>query len=327
MPENVSMARRIMSFVTKWGTLLVIVAMFAFFTFYLWGMFLTRDNMITILRSTSIVAIISMGMTVAVAVGGMDLSIGATAGLAMNLAAMMFFWYHQGVVVAMSVAIFFSAVCGVINGVLVVKCKIPDMLATLATSFMIQGISITIAGGGSVTRGIGRAAGGTSDGIMPQIFRDMGRSPWIILIMFAVTAVVFVFMSFTKHGRYMYVTGENIEAARLSGIAVNRYRIFAYVIAGVCAAIAGMLLASRLGSAQLGAADGYLMPAVASTFIGLSVLGAGKANAFGTLAGAFLMALMENGLIMMSVPYYSMNIFKGLVLAAALALAFFGGRK
>lgn len=327
MPENVSFSRRLFGFVTKWGTLLVIVAMFLYFTIHLWGMFLTKDNMITILRSTSIVAIISMGMTLAVSVGGMDLSIGATAGLAMNLAAMMFFWYHQGVVVAILVACAASAVCGFVNGLLVVKCKIPDMLATLATSFMIQGISITLAGGGSVTQGIGRAAGGASDGVMPAIFREFGKAPWIILIMFAVTVVVFVFMSFTKHGRYMYVTGENIEAARLSGIAVNRYRVFAYMAAGVCAAIAGMLLASRLGSAQLGAADGYLMPAVASTFIGLSFLGAGKANALGTLAGAFLMALMENGLIMMSVPYYSMNIFKGVVLACALALAFFGLRK
>lgn len=222
MPENQRIGNRIMGFVTKWGTLLVIVVMFAYFTFHLWGMFLTTDNMITILRSTSIVAVISMGMTAAVAVGGMDLSIGATAGLAMNLVSMMFFWYHMSVVPAMIVAVFFSAICGVINGILVVRCKIPDMLATLATSFMIQGISITIAGGGSVTQGIGRAAGGSSDGIMPQIFRSFGRSPWIIVIMFVVTIIVFVFMSFTKHGRYMYVTGENIEAARLSGIAVDR---------------------------------------------------------------------------------------------------------
>ncbi|MFA5313933.1 MAG: ABC transporter permease [Methanomassiliicoccales archaeon] len=312
-----------LDFISKWGTLLVIVGMFLFFTFDMWGLFLTRDNMINILRSVSITTIISIGMTFAVSVNGMDLSIGAIAGFAMNIVAMMFLWYQMNTFFSIFIAIGLSTIFGLLNALLIVKFRIPDMLGTLATSFMIGGISITMAGGGSITEGIVRLDGQPALGKMTLLFRELGRAPWIIIIMLTVVTLAFIFFAFMKHGRYLYVVGQNIEAARLSGIPVNRYRTFAYIIASVCAAIGGVLLASRLGSAQLGAADGYLMPAVAATFIGLSVAGSGKANPLGTLAGAFLMGLMENGLIMESVPYYSMNIFKGIVLAIALTLAFF----
>ncbi len=315
--------RDILDFISKWGTLIGVIFLFLFFTLDMWGVFLTPENIIVILRSVSIGAVIAIGMTFAVSVNGMDLSIGANAGLAMNIVAMMFFWYEMNTFYAIIIAILVSMIFGFLNAFLIVKLKIPDMLATLATQFTISGISITIAGGGSVTEGINRLDGKPSLGKMEPIFRELGKAPWIIIIMLVVVLLAFVIFNYTKHGRYLYVVGQNIEAARLSGIQVNKYRTLAYVVSAFCAAVGGILLASRLGSAQMGAADGYLMPAVASTFISLSVAGAGKANPLGTLLGALLMGIMENGLIMESVPYYSMNIFKGIVLAIALAIAFF----
>lgn len=318
--------RRALDFLSKWGTPLAIIVMFLFFSIDMKGMFLTVDNIINILRSVSITTIMAIGMTFAVSVDGMDLSLGALAGFAMNIVAMMFIWYEMGTVQAILIAVVLTTALGLVNAFLVVKMKIPDMLATLATQFMITGISITLAGGGSITEGINRLDGKLAMGKMSPFFKQLGRAPWIIIIMLVVVAVAFVFFTFSKHGRYLYMVGENKEAARLSGISVKKYRTFAYLMSALCASIGGILLASRLGSAQMNAADGYLMPAVAATFISLSVAGAGKANPIGTMLGALLMGMMENGLIMESVPYYSMNIFKGLVLAIALALAFVGDR-
>ncbi len=119
------------------------------------------------------------------------------------------------------------------------------------------------------------------------------------------------------------MVGGNREAARLSGIPVNRYRTLAYFLSTFLTGIGGVMLAARIGSAQVNAGAGFLMPAVAAAFIGYSVAGAKKTKAIGTLVGAVLVGILENGLIMMSVPYYSLNIVKGAVLAIALAITYF----
>ena len=135
--------------------------------------------------------------------------------------------------------------------------------------------------------------------------------PVIVLIMLAVTVAVQLFLSLTKHGRRMYAIGGNPEAARLSGIRTVRYRVAAYVISSWLAALGGILLASRIGSSQVNAGGGYLMDAVAAAYIGFSLAGAGKPNALGTLIGAVLLGVLQNGTVMLSVPYYAMDIIKG----------------
>ena len=114
-----------------------------------------------------------------------------------------------------------------------------------------------------------------------------------------------------------------MEAARLSGIPVNRYRTLAYILSCSLAALGGIMLAARLGSSQINAGAGYLMPSVAAAYIGFSVAGQGRPNAIGTFLGAVLVGVLENGLVMLSVPYYSLNIVKGSVLALALAMTYF----
>jgi len=141
--------------------------------------------------------------------------------------------------------------------------------------------------------------------------------------MLVIVALTHIFLNYTKHGRYLYVVGGNEEAARLSGIPVKRYRTLAYFLSALLAGIGGLMLAARIGSAQVNAGAGFLMPAVAAAFIGYSVGGIKKPNAIGTLIGAVLVGILENGLIMMSVPYYSLNIVKGAVLAIALAVTYY----
>jgi len=141
--------------------------------------------------------------------------------------------------------------------------------------------------------------------------------------MITIVLLVHVFLSYTKFGRYMYAVGGNKEAARLSGISVNKYLVIAGLMSSIFVGLGGILVASRNMSAQIQGAAGYTMPAIAAVFIGRSVAGVGKPNAIGTFIGASLVGILENGLIMMSVPYYSLNAIKGIVLALALASTYY----
>lgn len=318
----------LMKFITKWGTLITIIVLFVFFTFANWNsstnssIFLTKDNMITIIRSISITAIIAIGLTFSLSVNGMDLSIGANANLADFLVMSMFVWYSMSIGLSIILTILICLVVGLINSFLIVKMKIPDMVAALSTMFMFQGVAMTYSNGGAITERMTMKNGKAAQGLVSAAFRDLGKEPWIIIIMLLVALFAYFFLNYTKHGRYMYAVGGNPEAARLSGIPVNKYRILAYLLSAGFAALGGILIAARVGTAQVNAGNAYLMPSVAAAYIGFSVAGAGKPNALGTLVGAVLVGMLENGLIMMSVPYYAMDIIKGAVLAIALALTY-----
>ena len=320
--------RGLMEFITKWGTLLTILLLFIIFTFGNWNpaknssIFLTPDNMITILRSISITAIIAIGLTFSLSVNGMDLSIGATANFADFLIMTMFVWYNLSIGMSIFLTLIICLVIAAINSLLIVKLKIPDMVSTLSVMFMFQGVAMTYSSGGAITERMTRANGVAATGLVPVAFRAMGKEPWLIIIMLATVAFAHFFLNYTKHGRYMYAVGGNPEAARLSGISVNKYKILAYTLSALFAALGGIFIAARVGTAQVNAGGTYLMPSVAAAYIGFSVAGAGKPNALGTLAGAILVGLLENGLIMMSVPYFAMDIVKGGVLAIALALTY-----
>ena len=319
---------KIMAFVKKWGTILVTVAVFIFFSFINWdddtnsSLFLTTDNIITILRSISIMAIIAIGLTYSLTVNGMDLAVGATANLADTFIMTMFVWYNMSIGTSIVLTILACLTVAVINSFLIVKLKIPDMIATLAVMFMYQGVALTYSNGGAITERMVRPDGSHADGLVPAAFKALGIEPDLVVIMLLVVAFAFFFLNYTKYGRYMYSIGGNPEAAKLSGIPVNRYKIIAYVLSAVFSAIGGICLAARVGTAQVSAGDAFLMPAVAAAFIGFSVGGAGKPNAIGTLIGAVLVGVLENGLIMMAVPYYAMNIIKGLVRALAMTMTY-----
>lgn len=325
--EGNKKSKSLMKLVTKWGTLITIIVVFIIFTFVNWNsstnssIFLTNDNIITIIRSISITAIIAIGLTFSLTVNGMDLSIGANANFADFLVMSMFVWYSMNIISSILLSIFICLIIGLINSFLIVKMKIPDMVAALSTMFMFQGVAMTYSNGGAITERMMRA-GKATEGLVPITFRNLGKEPWIIVIMLLVVIFAHFFLNYTKYGRYMYAVGGNPEAARLSGISVNKYRVLAYLLSAGFAALGGILIAARVGTAQINAGAAYLMPAVAAAYIGFSVAGAGKPNALGTLAGAALVGMLENGLIMMSVPYYAMDIIKGAVLAIALALTY-----
>lgn len=312
----------ITDYVTKWGTVIAVVVLIAFFSITM-PQFISSSNIITILRSISIVTVIAIGLTVALTVNGLDLSIGSAATFANSLVVSLFVWYSMSTLSALIIALIVTLIIAAVNSLLIVKVKIPDMLATLSTMFIFEGIAMTYTGGGSISEGMPRLDGTPTVGVLTHSFKLLGQVPYIIIIMLAVVGLVYVFLNYTKHGRYLYVVGGNIEAARLSGIPVDRYRAIAYFLSTLLAALGGVMIASRIGSAQINTGAGYLMPAVAAAFIGYSFGGSGKPNAIGTFVGAVLIGVLENGLVMMSVPYYSLNIVKGSVLALALAITYF----
>ncbi|AJK24627.1 ABC transporter permease [Yersinia pestis] len=321
LPDVQPWRHQLFDFLYKWGMLLTVVALIALF-----GLasdnFLDPNNIINILRSIAIVTVIAIGVSISLSIGGFDLSVGSTASLANAVVVSLFVWYGFGTTGAIILTLLICTLVGLFNAFLIVVLKIPDMLATLASLFVIQGVAMTYSRGGSITQSMLLPSGDMAEGVIPEIFSALGQVPVIVLIMLAVTVVVQLYLSLTKHGRRMYAIGGNPQAARLAGIRTVRYRVLAYVLSAQLAALGGILLASRIGSSQVNAGSGYLMDAVAAAYIGFSVAGSGKPNAFGTLIGAIILGVLQNGLVMLSVPYYAMDIIKGLVLAMALALTY-----
>ncbi|AJJ10515.1 branched-chain amino acid transport system / permease component family protein [Yersinia rohdei] len=321
LPDAQPWRHQLFDFLYKWGMLLTVVALIALF-----GLasdnFLDPNNIINILRSIAIVTVIAIGVSISLSIGGFDLSVGSTASLANAVVVSLFVWYGFGTTGAILLTLLICTLVGLFNAFLIVVLKIPDMLATLASLFVIQGVAMTYSHGGSITQNMLLPSGDMAEGVIPEIFSALGQVPVIVIIMLAVTIVVQLYLSLTKHGRRMYAIGGNPEAARLAGIRTVRYRVLAYVLSSLLAALGGILLASRIGSSQVNAGGGYLMDAVAAAYIGFSLAGSGKPNAVGTLIGAIILGVLQNGLVMLSVPYYAMDIIKGLVLAMALALTY-----
>ena len=309
-----------MDFMGKWGTPAVIAILLVFFSLHMPSNFPTLKNFETIARSICIVTVISMGKTFAVAVDGIDLSIGIAATFACTAVTICFVWFNLPAPLAITVTILATLIIGAFNAFLIVKVNVPAMLATLATSFIFEGIYLTIAGGGAISETMQLASGRQAIGKLSAGFKLIGQAPWIIIFMFVCVLVVFVYFKYTKFGRFTYIVGSNPTVARLSGISVGFYTTLAYLFSALFGCLGGLLIAARTGGAQVGSGVPYLMPAVAATFIGKSLGGVGKANAIGTLCGAALIGILENGLVMERVPYYALNIAKGGVLALALAI-------
>lgn len=325
--EPVRQKVSIFDFFYKYGTVLTIVIVIAIFS-VLSPNFLTADNISDILRSISIVTLIAVGVTLSLTINGLDLSVGSTAGLATILSASMLVLHRQELIVAIIVPIIAAVLIGLVNAFLVVKVKIPDILATLSMMFIVQGALLTYTKGYAIYANMPLADGGRAPGIFIPSFIHIGQGeilgiPIPVLIMLLAVLVVHIFLTYTKYGRFFYVTGGNMEAARLSGVPVNKYRVYAYVLSALFAGIGGVVLAARIGVGEVNAGAPFLMDAVAAAYIGFSVFGAGKPNVIGTLFGSILIGVLLNGLTMLNVPYYTQDIIKGAVLAGALAITYY----
>ncbi|MDF2962564.1 MAG: transporter [Paenibacillus sp.] len=320
------MKNKLLDYSYKYGALVIIAAVISTFSI-LNENFLSYDNMADILRSISIVTFVAIGVTFSQIVDGFDLSVGSTVSLTTVVAATMMVWYQLPLIVVLTVPLLIGVIIGLLNALLIVKVRIPDLLATLAVMYIIGGVHKTYTKGFSIYNNMQMQDGTKAPGKFTESFLWIGQGklfglPVPVVLMIVAVILVHVFLTYTRWGRQLYVTGGNQEAARLSGISVQRVRTLAYVLSGIFAAIGGILFAARVGSGQIDAGAPLLMESVAAVFVGFSVFGAGKPNVVGTFFGAVLIGVLLNGLTMLNLPYYAFDIIKGSVLVFALAITF-----
>lgn len=319
--------QRFTAFSIKYGFLIVIAASFIGFglaqpAFWSW------PNLFSILLGVTIYGILALGVTFTLVIDGFDLSVGSTAAMSVMMASYSMVVLEMSGTAAIVVCLLLGAVIGLVNGLLIVKVKIPDLLATLGTMFLIQGLQLIPSGGRSIGTGMMLPNGDEAMGEFSEGFLFLGQGrlfdliPTPVVFMLVLALIVYVVLEHTRWGRVFYAIGGNAEAARLVGANVDRYRITAYVLSGSIASFGGVLLAARVGRGDVSSGSGLLLDAVGAALIGFAVLGARKPNAFGTIVGAIFVGLLLNGLTMMNLPYFWQDFIKGCVLVAALAFTF-----
>ncbi|PBC63694.1 transporter [Streptomyces sp. Tue6028] len=275
------------------------------------GDFLTTDNLLNIGVQAAVTAILAFGVTFVIVSAGIDLSVGSVAALSATVLA----WTatSQGVPVwiAVILAIATGIACGLVNGVLISYGKLPPFIATLAMLSVGRGLSLVISQGSPIP--------------FPDSISHLGDTlggwlPVPVLVMVVMGLITAVILGRTYIGRSMYAIGGNEEAARLSGLRVKKQKLAIYALSGLFAAAAGIVLASRLSSAQPQAAQGYELDAIAAVVIGGASLAGGTGKASGTLIGALILAVLRNGLNLLSVSAFWQQVVIGVVIALAVLL-------
>ena len=270
--------------------------------------FLTLPNLTNIARQVSINAIIASGMTLVIITGGIDLSVGSLVALS-GCMALMAMPLPGSDYLGIFVGLLVASLAGLFNGLLVAYGRVPPFIATLAMLIMARGIALAITAGQPIVRSSG-----------PYLFLGegyLGPLPVPIAVMILVLAASYFILNNTSLGSYLYATGGNEEAARLSGIKVSRIKVWVYVLSGIASGIAGLVLAARLGSAQPNTGVGFELDAIAAVVLGGTSLMGGKGGIWGTLIGTFIIGVLNNGFNLLDVsPYYQL-IAKGIIIIIA----------
>ena len=316
-----------LDFAIKYGFLALMAGLIIFFSVAAEG-FLSPFSAVFILQSVAITGILALGVTATLVVDGFDLSIGAVATSALMLSAYVMVVWEMSAFWAVALSLAMGAAVGAMNGFMIVKFKVPDLLATLGMMFLLLGVQRIPTEGRSISTGMALPDGTIANGTFSDAFLMLGRYhigdlvPLSVIFLIAVAVLIWGFLELTRHGRLMYAIGSNAQAASLAGTNVNRYKILAYMISGTMASLGGILLSARLGRGDVASGNNLLLDAVAAALIGFAVLGLGKPNAFGTAIGALFVGILLQGLTMLNAPYYTQDFIKGAVLVVALVFTF-----
>ncbi|MEV4036624.1 ABC transporter permease/substrate-binding protein [Streptomyces umbrinus] len=275
------------------------------------GDFLTTDNLLNIGVQAAVTAILAFGVTFVIVSAGIDLSVGSVAALSATVLAWSATSEGVPVWIAVILAIATGIACGLVNGVLISYGKLPPFIATLAMLSVGRGLSLVISQGSPIA--------------FPESVSHLGDTlggwlPVPVLVMIGMGLITALILGRTYIGRSMYAIGGNEEAARLSGLRVKKQKLVIYALSGLFAAAAGIVLASRLSSAQPQAAQGYELDAIAAVVIGGASLAGGTGKASGTLIGALILAVLRNGLNLLSVSAFWQQVVIGVVIALAVLL-------
>ena len=284
--------------------------------------FATKDNLFNVARQISVNVCISVGMTMVILTGGIDLSVGSilaftgaiAAGLFKNgielQGANLFIGFSLFGVIWLTMAV--GGLLGSFNGVMITKFKVPPFVATLAMLTIARGLTMLYTKGFPITQ-----LGDSFTYLGIGWFLGIPMPVWISILVIALSVF---FMNKTRTGRYIYAIGGNERAALLSGVNVNKVKVIVYMIAGALAGIAGLLVTARLDSAQPNAGLGYELDSIAAVVIGGTSLSGGKGSIIGTVIGAGIIGVLNNGLVLLNVSPFWQQVIKGLVILLAVII-------
>lgn len=268
--------------------------------------FLTSSNLISITRQVAINAILACGMTFVILTGGIDLSVGSASALNATVIALLL-KNNFPVIPTLIFSLILGCVIGAVNGFFVTKTKLPPIIVTLSMMEITRGTALLLTGGYPVS------------GYKADInFIGSGNVPLYIVIF--VFIIAWLFLTYTRSGRYIYAIGGSKEAVKLSGIHANKYELMAYIICGLTTAIAGIILVARTGSGQPNAADGFELNAIASVVLGGTSINGGYGHIYGTLIGAFTLGLINNGLNLLNINPFTQQVVKGIIIIVAILI-------
>lgn len=280
--------------------------------------FPTVNNFTNVLNQASLAMIIAAGLTLAVVVGELDLSIGFAASLHGILVTGLIVSNRLPIPLAVALVLGAGALIGLVNGLIVTKARVNSVIATLGVGTILTGLAFAYSAGVPIVAGV------------PESFLQLSLGRWLfgipnnIVAMALVLGALWVLVERSALGQEIQAVGGNPTAARLAGIDVDRIKILGFVISGTCAALTGILLASRLGSGTASAADGYLLTAFAAVFLGSATLRDGEFHVLGTLVGALIIAFGFNGLNIFGAPTFSQYVLQGAILIVAVGLSSLG---
>ncbi|MBN9333754.1 ABC transporter permease [Devosia sp.] len=279
--------------------------------------FMQTQNILAILQATSVNGVLAIAATLVIITGGIDLSLGTLMTFCAVLAGVILTYLGLPLPLGVIGAILAGAASGLISGTVVAKLKVPPFIATLGMMLILKGLSLVISGTRPIyfndTPGFNQIALGSVVGqIIPAVPVPNG-----VLVLFAVALIASFVLSKTALGRYTFALGSNEEAVRLSGVNVDRWKIGVYALAGGIVGVAGVLIASRLNSAQPALGQGYELDAIAAVVIGGTSLSGGRGTVLGTLIGALIISVLANGLRILSVAQEWQTVVTGCIIILA----------
>ena len=284
---------------------------------YRWPNFLKRDNLLNIANQISVIAMVAIGMTMVIIAGGIDLSVGSLIALSAVVATRLIRDYggaEQATVWTMvpccTVAIVLCGAAGAVTGVVTTGLRVPPFIVTLAMMLIASGAAYMLAAGQSINQ-------------VPDSFVWLGRGaelygiPNSVILMLGLYGAAHIVMSRTTMGRYLYAVGGNAEAARLSGVTTHRVIVFSFLISGLLAGLGGIVLASQLKSGSPTYGQMYELYVIAAVVVGGTSLAGGEGKVLGTLIGAFIIAVIQNGMNLMGIESYTQKVVLGAVILSA----------
>ncbi|MCZ2260667.1 ribose ABC transporter permease [Sporosarcina sp. G11-34] len=275
--------------------------------------FLAMNNLLNVLRQVSINALIAFGMTFVILTGGIDLSVGSILALTGAVTAGLMAG-GMDPMLAMFLGLLLGAILGAINGIIIAKGKVAPFIATLATMTIYRGLTLVYTEGRPIS-GLGDSTA----------FKMLGKGylfgiPVPVITMAITFGILYFILKKTTFGRRVYAVGGNEEASKLSGISVDRIKIYVYALTGLLAALAALILTSRLNSAQPTAGNMFELDAIAAVVLGGTSLTGGRGWIVGTLIGALIIGVLNNGLNLIGVSSFFQQVVKGLVILIAVLL-------